>query len=616
MIQNNNSSPRITGVLLVTLVLALAISCTAPPQQSESGAPPIVLITIDGLIADELGTFGGPLDTPALTALAQAGRAWPDGWTAAPMTRPAVTTYLTGLAPDRHGVRDDLFTALPAEIPTLADLLSERGYRTGAFPGTSVLGYDSGLLGGFEIVDEPPRIPINPARWLPGLVTAESTANHFEVWLEGLPAGAPWFAWMHFGEPALTRLSTGIEALGAVEQEERRPGRGKADDAEADEDPPDMSAVDGALASVLAAIETRGDLSRSLIVVVGTLGDPFGREPYLVGPGYSLGAHAVTVPVVARFPDGLIPAREPDQLVWAPDLPATIASLAGVELDGRAEGRDLLEAGDPDRVLFSWSWAPLDQLGWPAPRAARQGRVVLYENAQGATLTTIGEAGETDPATEERLAKALAGRVEPARTDTVPLEDVEDLLQGLGLELEPIPAAGSRPTEIDDLRKVTATLWRSRLRMHQGKANGSLFAAQRVLSLDPENLGAMVDRGQLFALSARVEEARELLEQAVTRVPTRSDALHWYAHSLWPDALNEAGRLLQRIEPYLNDQGDVLYDLACYYSLEDNLDDSEIYLRRAIEAGYRDWSNIETDSDLRNLRESGRFSDVMREFGR
>ena len=55
--------------------------------------------------------------------LASAGTAWRDGWTACPMTRPAAATYLTGIAPDRHGVTDDLFASLPEGMPTLATLL-------------------------------------------------------------------------------------------------------------------------------------------------------------------------------------------------------------------------------------------------------------------------------------------------------------------------------------------------------------------------------------------------------------------------------------------------------------------------------------------------------------
>ena len=64
------------------------------------------------------------------------------------MTRPAATTYLTGLAPDRHAVRDDLFVSFDGSAPTLGSLFAEAGYDTAAFADSSFLGYGSGLLDG------------------------------------------------------------------------------------------------------------------------------------------------------------------------------------------------------------------------------------------------------------------------------------------------------------------------------------------------------------------------------------------------------------------------------------------------------------------------------------
>ena len=81
-------------------------------SQVEAGARALLLVTVDGVATDELALFGGDLPAANLERLATAGTTWADAWSACPMTRPAVTTYLTGVAPDRHGVRDDLFAAL------------------------------------------------------------------------------------------------------------------------------------------------------------------------------------------------------------------------------------------------------------------------------------------------------------------------------------------------------------------------------------------------------------------------------------------------------------------------------------------------------------------------
>ena len=58
----------------------------------------------------------------------------------------------------------------------------------------------------------------------------------------------------------------------------------------------------------------------------------------------------------------------------------------------------------------------------------------------------------------------------------------------------------------------------------------------------------------------------------------------------------------------------MLYDLACTRSLAGELDESEDFLRRSIESGYRMFDHMESDPDLRNLRESGRLSQVLMEY--
>jgi len=104
--------------------LLAVLGCAGGASQPAADRAPVLLITVDGLIAADLEPFGGTQPMPGLQRLMDQGTAWPDALSAVPMTRPAVATYLTGVAPDRHGVRDDLFAVLPAEIPTLAERLT------------------------------------------------------------------------------------------------------------------------------------------------------------------------------------------------------------------------------------------------------------------------------------------------------------------------------------------------------------------------------------------------------------------------------------------------------------------------------------------------------------
>ena len=51
----------------------------------------------------------------------------------------------------------------------------------------------------------------------------------------------------------------------------------------------------------------------------------------------------------------------------------------------------------------------------------------------------------------------------------------------------------------------------------------------------------------------------------------------------------------------------VLYNLACSYSLLNQLDESLDLVKRAVKKGYCDFDHMEEDSDLDNLRKDQRF---------
>src|SRR5262245_16657732 len=95
--------------VLAAVSAALLPSCRAEPAAvpppSRTGWP-IVLITIDTLRADRLGTYGSSRGlTPVLDQFARDAVRFTAAVTQVPLTLPAHATILTGLHPARHGVR-------------------------------------------------------------------------------------------------------------------------------------------------------------------------------------------------------------------------------------------------------------------------------------------------------------------------------------------------------------------------------------------------------------------------------------------------------------------------------------------------------------------------------
>ena len=120
-----------------------------PPRQ------PIVLVTIDTLRADRLGSYGSTRGlTPSLDAFAREATRFTAAVSQVPLTLPSHATILTGLHPSHHGIRTNDGFRLAPTVPTLAELLKASGYATAAFIGGYPLRASSGLSRGFDRYDD------------------------------------------------------------------------------------------------------------------------------------------------------------------------------------------------------------------------------------------------------------------------------------------------------------------------------------------------------------------------------------------------------------------------------------------------------------------------------
>ncbi len=589
---------RKISVLLLTIAVCggLPLACRSSERskgaESLGGTGAIVLITVDGLVPSELSLFGGSIPVPHLARLASEGRAWGDAWTACPMPRPAAATYLTGLVPERHGVIDDVGPGLPDSAPTLATALAERGYETAAFPDSVLLGRNSGLLKGFSVVDEPGPAGMGWERWVIRARDAGETAAHFRDWLASLRPGARCFAWLHFSGPLLARMD---------------PNKPPVENA--------IGEFDRSVGAIVQALDARGQASGIAVVVAGTVGDPGGGGEELPGLGFSLGDRAVEVPVVARLPGGSGElAWTEGAVAWAPDVFATLARQGGISLPG-AEGSDLGASGPGERIVFSRSWAPLAQMGWPALRGARLGEACRIEGFEGRSGMTGKGRGAVPADVDARLAAALSGLADPPapRLDE---EAIGRILREMGVEPQPAPASG-RSVEAANRRAAAEALWRSRGSLQKGLAREALIALGEVFRGDPQARVALSDGGLFLLLGGEsVAKGRELLREGAARYPRSLDSLHWLAHGEWQVRQGPAARLVEiLVEAHPRDP-DLLYDVACARSLANDLPGAEGWLRRAFAAGYSNWEHVTVDPDLRALRESPRFAPLMRELSR
>ena len=186
---------------LVLLALGLLFTKLRAPGFGH-GPANVLLVSIDTLRADRLGCYGhAQAQTPYIDALAARGLRFEQAATVTPLTLPAHASLMTGSFPASHGVRDNGGFYLGDEQRTLAEVLRERGYRTGGFVSAFVLDSRFGIQQGFDRyfdefdLSKYDGVGMDTVQ-RPGDVTVAKAIE----WLKQ-DAGKPFFAWVHLYDP-------------------------------------------------------------------------------------------------------------------------------------------------------------------------------------------------------------------------------------------------------------------------------------------------------------------------------------------------------------------------------------------------------------------------------
>ncbi len=118
--------------------LALSLAMLFPVRQSPGNEPyNVVFISLTNTRADHLGTYGYKRNTsPNIDALAKESLVFENAFGHASWTLPVVMSLMSSRYPFTHGLMNRKeFEPLPAERPTLIDVLNENGYLTAGFVG-------------------------------------------------------------------------------------------------------------------------------------------------------------------------------------------------------------------------------------------------------------------------------------------------------------------------------------------------------------------------------------------------------------------------------------------------------------------------------------------------
>ena len=318
----------------------------------------VLLVTLDTTRADRIGCYGhAGAETPTLDGLARDGVLFERCVTPTAYTLPSHASILTGRYPAYHGVRLNGGVALADVQTTLAERLSEQGYRSGAFIGAFVLDGRWGLEQGFDRYDDDFKLRPEQRLDLAGVQRpADRVVDAALEWL-GQDASKPFFAWIHMYDPH-------------TPYEPPEPYAARFAGAPGRRYDGEIAFADSQVGRLLAWLRSRDLDKRTIVVVIGDHGEGLGDHGESEH-GYFIYDYAVHVPLLVSLPvDGFRGVRVPAQ-VRTIDLFPTILELVAPGVPFEVHGESLVpllaDPGQADsRVAYSESVATEQQYGWSA----------------------------------------------------------------------------------------------------------------------------------------------------------------------------------------------------------------------------------------------------------
>ena len=322
----------------VVCLVCFALGCS-----EEKPPPNFVLITLDTTRPDHLGPYGyEAAHTPNLDLFAERARVYERAYSTSSWTLASHASMLTGLLPREHGAQSMPkgenrslgygVRPLSDSFRTLAEILSEAGYRTGAVVAGPALRRDLGTAQGFEFYED--ELDGSLKVW--NGKRAEETTDLALGWLETLDQ-APFFLFVNyfdahapysppadFERPASLRVKEEERAGKTSEDSEKTPlivryieklNQGVEASSRAQRPADELLEIENNLAGydaelayldlhlgrLLEAIEKRPNSENTWVIITSDHGESFG-EHYFLSHGAHLYEDNVRVPLLVRSP--------------------------------------------------------------------------------------------------------------------------------------------------------------------------------------------------------------------------------------------------------------------------------------------------------------------------
>ena len=309
---NRNIAPELAIALASALVVSFAVA--------EPAQPNILLCIADDMSWLHTSIDGDPaVQTPNFDKLAKAGVRFQQAYCSSPSCTPSRAALLTGQAFCRLEVGASLLSTLPSKFPVYPDLFEKAGYAVGY----SGKGWD-------------------PGDWRPGGRTRNPAGPEyasFRAFLEKLEAGKPFCFWLGSHDPHRPyKPNSGIKA--GIEPSKIIVPPIVPDSPEIRADIADylfaIQRFDRDVGAAVAALESKGFLTNTLVVITSDNGMPFPRGKCQL---YDWGTR---MPLAFSWGGHIPPNRVVTDMVSLTDLAPTFLDVAGLPIPKEMTGKSLL----------------------------------------------------------------------------------------------------------------------------------------------------------------------------------------------------------------------------------------------------------------------------------
>jgi len=303
------------------LVVIVAVWLLRPSDVTAKDIRRILLISIDTCRPDYLSCYGYARKTTVhIDAVAEEGVLFRNAVTPVPLTLPGHSSMLTGTIPSYHGVHDNEGYKLGQSHVTLAEILRQNGFVTGAIISAFVMDSQFGLDQGFdsyndEFEEEMENNVISQRRG--------GEVSRFALdWLDR-HRNEKFFLFLHYYDPH-TRYEP-PEPFASRYRDNLYAG--------------EIAYTDYCIGQVIEKLKEFGLYDSTLIIITSDHGEMLGEHSELTH-GYFIYQSAIKVPLIIKLP-GQTKSREISHIVGLVDIVPTVCELLGLEVPGDIQGADL-----------------------------------------------------------------------------------------------------------------------------------------------------------------------------------------------------------------------------------------------------------------------------------